>query len=287
MGKIRIKTLGLDDVEEKQKKDAAKRRAIKKETKKATAEAKESKSELAEVPVDKRESKREEEIKLKKTESLTDEAVEIEAKPEKKSLSKKIKTRKVGKRYAVARSQVEKNKDYSLQAALDLLRKVSFARFDGTVELHVNAVSTGLKGEVKLPHSTGKKLRVAIFSDELLKEIESGKLNFDLLVARPSDMPSLVSLAKTLGPRGLMPNPKRGTVSENPEEAANKLSEAGLQWKTEPKAPLIHLTVGKLSFKDEELIANSTAILKSIGEKNIAAAFLTSSMSPSVRLKLN
>lgn len=283
MGKIRIKTLGLEDVEEKQKKADARRRESKKTSLKEAEKT--ASAVIADVEPTAKEAKKLKKSEAKKAkESPVEVAVEVEEKTEKKSLSKKQKVRTVGKKYKAAQKAIDKDKSYPVSEAVTILKKVSYTRFDGSVELHINSKTVGLKGEVQLPHLTGKTVKVAILDEVILKNIEKGTIDFDVLIATPADMPKLVPLAKILGPKGLMPTPKRGTLSDKPEEAAKKFASGGLQWKTEAKFPLIHLTIGKVSHKDSDLSENVIAILKSVGSKNIAAAFLSSSMSPSVRL---
>jgi large subunit ribosomal protein L1 len=160
------------------------------------------------------------------------------------------------------------------------------ASFDESVELHLVVEEQGLKGEVELPHSTGKTVRVAIVDDKVLAAIEAGKIDFDVLITHPSYMPKLAKFAKVLGPKGLMPNPKAGTISPNPEEVAKKFQKGVLRWKTEPKATLIHQMLGKISMKEEEIKENIEAFFKSVGTKNIKKAYLKTTMSPSVKIEV-
>jgi large subunit ribosomal protein L1 len=154
------------------------------------------------------------------------------------------------------------------------------------VEIHLNVDRTGLRGEVELPYSTGKKIRVAIVDDKVLAEIEKGQINFDVLIAHPSFMPKLVKYARVLGPKGLMPNPKNGTISTNPEEAAKKFQKGVLHWKTESKFPLIHQMLGKIFQKEEELEENIKSFLKAVRLSHIKEAYLKTTMSPSVKIKI-
>ncbi len=313
MGKIRIKTLGLDELEEKQKKDDVRRREAKtlrqaqgKPSDQAQGKGLEGvKESVSNAVVSKeientdskkalKKEKKSKKVKHDNVEELIKASADTQSLPtnteneavEDKKSTRKKRVRIIGKKYKQASKLLEAKKAYQIKDGVLLLKKVSYAGFDGTVELHINARETGLKGSAQLPHSIGKQVRVVIFSDEILPKIEKGEIEFDVLIARPADMPHLVPLAKILGPKGLMPNPKRGTVSENPEEAVKKIAIGGMQWKTEPKFPLIHLTIGKVSNKEDELSDNISAVLKSVGQKNIMAAFISSSMSPSIRLKV-
>lgn len=196
--------------------------------------------------------------------------------------------------YAAKAKLVEKNKQYSVKEALALVEKVHVAKFDETVELHINTLTTGVNGHVTLPHGTGKQTRVAILApskdaqaaEDLLKEIEAGKINFDILVATPDAMAKLAKVARILGPRGLMPNPKNGTVTANPEAVAKQYAGGQMNFKTEAKTPIIHLSVGKLSFGPEKLAENIAAALTAVKTANMKSAVVKSTMSPSVKLNL-
>lgn len=258
MGKVKTRILGLEEIEEKQKRQqkekAAQKKALKEKNKKEEV---------------KKEEKEEEKVVL-----------------EKKSLSKITKSKPRGKRYLEAKKLVDKNKFYSIDEAVSLLKKMKTAKFDESVELHLVVDEKGLKGEVELPFSTGKTVRVKIVDDKVLAEIEKGKLDFDVLVTHPSYMPKLAKFAKILGPKGLMPNPKAGTISANPEEVVNKFKKGVLKWKTEPKFPLIHQMVGKISFEEKQLIENAKKFIESVGVKHIFKAYIKTTMSPSIKLNL-
>lgn len=259
MGKIRTKIIGIEDVEEKQKEEAKKRREVKK-----------SKTQEEEVVVEKQETQ---EVKPSKS----------AAKDEKKTPAK---LRKRGKKYLEAKKKVSSVKTSNLDTALDIIKKIKYASFDESVEMHLNVDQTGLKGEVSFPHSIGKIVRVRIVDDKTLEEIEKGKMEFDILIAHPSYMPKLARYAKTLGPKGLMPNPKAGTISPKPEEVAKKFEKGMTRWKTEPKAPLVHQSVGKISLDNGALKENIIALFKAIGKTHILAAFVKTTMGPSVKLNL-
>lgn len=209
-----------------------------------------------------------------------------------KKAKKEKKARVRGKVYVEKSSLVDKTKFYPLSDAVALVKQTSFTKFDGTVELHLNLNATTLgekkdfRGSVVLPHGTGKQVRVVIADDKILADVEAGKINFDILVAHPSMMPKLARVARILGPKGLMPNPKTGTVTPDPEKRAKELSTGSVNFKTEPDQPLIHLTVGKVSFDDKKLEENVQAILKAVGAGKIAKATLSATMSPGVKIQL-
>lgn len=259
MGKIRTRTIGIEEVENKQKK-AQKLRAEEKKLKKG------------------------------KTEKVTEEKEEkkpVQVKEEKAAAKAKKKAtvaRTRGKRYVEVKKLVDRSKLYSLKEAVKLIEKMKSAKFDESVELHLNVDEKGLKGEVELPHSTGKTIKITIVDDKVLSDIERGKIDFDVLVTHPSYMPKLARFAKILGPKGLMPNPKAGTISPNPEEVAKKYSKGGLRWKTEAKFPLVHQMIGKISAGEKPLTENAEKFLDSVGINHIKSAFIKSTMSPSVKL---
>jgi len=176
---------------------------------------------------------------------------------------------------------------YPLSTAVKMLREVSYS-VHKTVELHLNVKETGIRGEVSLPHSIGKETSVAIFTPELGDKIKSGKIDFDILLAKPADMPLIAPLARVLGPKGLMPNPKSNTIINDPEKRKQEL-EAGalLTYRTEAKAPIIHLSVGNLDQKDKELTENIETIINAIGISKITSAYIKSTMSPSLKISLS
>jgi large subunit ribosomal protein L1 len=190
------------------------------------------------------------------------------------------------KKYKDARKKIDKSKTYSLTDAIKLVKDTSFSKFDGTVEIHINVKTKGLTANVKLPHSAGKKKKVEVANTDTLKKLKAGKIDFDVLLATADMMPKLVPFAKILGPKGLMPNPKTGTLIKNKSEASAIKSAKSMVLKTEKKAPVIHTIVGKVSQKDKELEENIQAIVDAITKRQITKAVICSTMSPSVKLTL-
>lgn len=260
MGKIRIKTIGDEELEKQQAEEAKKRSETKK------TEPEEPKATL-DAPKEKKEKKE----KFKK------------------------KTRRVSrsKSYLIKAELVDKSKKYPLEEAIKLLSQLKRAKFDETVELHFTLTDGSMSGSVVLPHGTGKQIKVAIADgknpqelDELIRKIEGGNIDFDVLVTTPDAMPRLARVARILGPKGLMPNPKAGTVTTKPEEVAQKYRGGQINFKTEAKFPLLHIAVGKLSFGEEKIKDNILAILQKIDHKKIKNATLKSTMSPAIPLDL-
>lgn len=212
--------------------------------------------------------------------------IQLQDQTPKTSTIKKSKVR--SKAYQAAKAKVNPNQQYSLPDAIKLLRDISYTKTNNTVELHITLKEKGLATEVELPHSTGPARRVAIADETTLAKIAAGKIDFDVLVASPADMPKLVKYAKILGPKGLMPNPKSATLVANPQETAQKLSSSNaISLKTEKDTPVIHTVAGKLTMADDQLGQNITAILASLpaGQKT-AKVVLKSTMSPAIKLQV-
>ena len=189
------------------------------------------------------------------------------------------------KRYLALKKNVDRNKKYPLAEAVDLVLKNGHAGFDESVDIHLN-LRNKLTGSVSLPYGTGKKTRVAVADEKLIETISKGKVEFDILVASPLMMPKLAKVAKILGPKGLMPNPKDGTISNDPERLALSLSKGETRFKSEAKFPILHFTLGKVSFGKEKLTANLTAFLAAVKKPNIVNAVLCSTMGPGVKLEI-
>jgi large subunit ribosomal protein L1 len=285
MGKIRVAALG-NEQEAKQKQRADARRQTKK-SKKEKVEGVGMRGGERTVVMEGVELKPEIKKLIEEVEGGEPSAVSNQQ-PAKQKKKKEVKPK--SKRYRQKAKLVDRNKFYALGDAIDLVKKTSLTKFDGTVELHVNCniESLGetkvLRGAARLPHSTGKTVRVAIADDELLGKIEKGTIDFDVLVAPPSMMPKLAKFAKILGPKGLMPNPKAGTVTDNPEKRAKELTAGEINFKTDPDQPLLHLVVGKVSQPEIELKENIEAYLSAIGKSKILKATLSSTMGPGVKL---
>lgn len=224
-----------------------------------------------------------EEIKKKRKKEEKELKKATKAKVQKKH-KKKIKVR--SKRYKALKARVDKNKLYPLKEAVELLVSLANSKIDETVEVHISTKVDRLIGSVNLPHGTGKTQKVAIADKKLIDRVSKGKIDFDILIATPQMMPKIAKVAKILGPKGLMPNPKAGTITNKPEELKKKLEAGEIRFKTEPKAPLLHLVIGKISFGPKKLLENLKALIKVIGLKNIKKAVLTSTHSPGIKLDL-
>lgn len=207
----------------------------------------------------------------------------------KKGEAPKVRSRleRRGKAYRKVAEAVEKDKTYSLQEALELATKTNPTKFDASVELHVRLgvdprqADQNIRATVSLPHGTGKTVRVAVFAPEtdhaaatkagadvvgdedFLKQLDKEELNFDILVSTPQYMPKLGKYARLLGPRGLMPNPKSGTVSANVARAVEEAKAGRVEYRVDKQA-IVHIGIGKVSFGTEKLLQNATAFIDSL-----------------------
>ena len=193
----------------------------------------------------------------------------------------------MSKKHIDARQKIDKTNQYDIQEAVGLLKELKHVKFDETVEMAVNLGVDAKKseqmvrGSVVLPHGLGKKVRVLVFAkgektteasdagaefvgaEDLVEKIQSGWLDFDKVVATPDIMGLVGKLGKVLGPRGLMPNPKSGTVTFDVSKAVKDISAGKADYRTE-KAGVIHVSIGKLSFDKEKLIDNAKAVINAL-----------------------
>lgn len=199
--------------------------------------------------------------------------------------SKKVE-RARGKKYVEAKSKLDHEKFHKVSDAVALVKETSYSKFDGTMELHLVVKKVGASAQVTLPYQAGKQKKVEIASEETIEKLKAGKIDFDILVATSDMMPKLIPFARLLGPKGLMPNPKNGTLVNDPKKLKS-FSTATVSLKTEREAPLVHTVVGKVSQKDEEISQNIEAILKAFGgDKGIVRAFVKATMSPAAKIKI-
>lgn len=190
---------------------------------------------------------------------------------------------KVSKRYAAAQNQVDRSKVYTIEEAVELAKKLSTAKFDETVELSFclnvdpRHADQQIRGAMVLPNGTGKTQKVAVVAegekakeaeeagadvvgaDELIQKIQGGWFDFDVLIATPNMMGKLGRLGRILGPKGLMPNPKTGTVTMDVANAVNEVKKGKITYRVD-KAGNINVLIGKVSFENDKLVENFNAI---------------------------
>jgi large subunit ribosomal protein L1 len=224
---------------------------------------------------------------------------------------------KHGKRYVAAAKMVEAGKQYKLVEAIELLKKLPKTKFDETLELDFNLgvdpkqSDQMVRGTVALPHGTGKKVRVAVFAkgnaaeaakaagadfvgmEDLVKQCQGGWTDFDVAVATPEAMGEVRKLGKVLGPKGLMPNPKTGTVTEDTARAVKEVKAGRVEFKMD-KAGNLHVAFGKLSFEPKAIEENARSIIGAVTHAKPATAkgtfvqscTLSSTMSPGMAIDM-
>lgn len=220
-----------------------------------------------------------------------------------------------GKLFRKSAEQIDKTKRYALDQAVDLAKKTSHVKFDAAVELHINLnvdprqADQNVRDSLVLPAGTGKTVRVAVLTDdaaaakkagadkagvdELLAALDKETIDFDVLIATPALMPRLGKYARMLGPRGLMPNPKSGTVTTDVNKAIAEAKAGRVEYRVDSSG-IVHLSAGRVSFTNDQLIQNLQAILTSIRSNRpssikgdyVKSAHLTTSMGPSIKLDL-
>jgi len=224
---------------------------------------------------------------------------------------------RAGKKYREAAKLIDKDKAYNLVEALELAVKTSTVKFDATVELHVNLgvdpkmADQNVRDSVTLPAGTGKALRIAVFAEgdgvakakaagadiageaDLLAQLDKEEINFDVLITSPSLMARLGKYAKLLGPKGLMPNPKSGTITTDIPKAIKEAKAGRVEYRVD-QAGIIHLGVGKVSFGVQKLNQNADAVLSNIRAAKpsslkgiyVNSIYVTTSMGPSIKVAL-
>ena len=232
---------------------------------------------------------------------------EADGKPKQHANPTRSRLERQGKNFRKAAEQIDQSKTYSLKDGLELAVKTNQVKFDASVELHVNLsvdprhADQNIRDNLVLPAGTGKTVRVAVMDDAkvegadisgvetLLGALEKGEINFDILIATPAQMPKLGKFARVLGPRGLMPNPKSGTVTTDVAKAVREAKAGRVEYRVDSTG-IVHVAVGKVSFGAKKLEDNARAVLTSIkGNKPnsikgtyVKAIHLATTMGPSI-----
>jgi len=223
--------------------------------------------------------------------------------------------RRRGKKYSAARAQIAADRVYTIEDAIPLVQKVKFAKFDETVELTLRLgvdpkhADQMVRGTTVLPHGTGQSKRVLVIAqgekqkeaqeagadfiggDDMVEKIQGGWVDFDAVIATPDMMRGVGKLGKVLGPRGLMPNPKTGTVTFDVARAIQEIKAGKVEFRVD-KTSIIHVPVGKIQFTAEALRENASAIINAVRKAKPAAAkgkyvrtiYVSSTMSPSIQI---
>ncbi|MDH5720899.1 MAG: 50S ribosomal protein L1 [Spirochaetia bacterium] len=219
---------------------------------------------------------------------------------------------KHGKQYRAALKEVEKDKEYSIQEAVEIIKKMNYVKFDASVEGHFNIKYKSLqnvRGVIQLPHGTGKQTKVLVFAKgdkaeaakkagadyvgdaELLKKVQEGWTDFDAVVSTPDMMKDVGKLGPVLGRKGLMPKPKAGTVTTEVEQIIKQLKSGRIEYKAD-KTGVVHFGLGKLSFEDDKICENITSAFNVIMRDKpsdakgdfVVGMFVGSTMTPSLRI---
>jgi large subunit ribosomal protein L1 len=222
---------------------------------------------------------------------------------------------KISKRFKKVKEAVDRNKFYGLDEALSLAKQNASAKFDESIDIAVNLGVDARKsdqlvrGSVVLPKGTGKTVRVAVFAqadkaseaseagadivgfEDLAEKVKSGQMDFDVVIATPDAMRIVGQLGQILGPRGLMPNPKVGTVTPNVSEAVKNAKAGQVQFRTD-KAGIVHCTIGRASFSEADLLENFKALIDALNKNKPSSSkgvylkrvALSSTMGPGLRL---
>ncbi len=222
---------------------------------------------------------------------------------------------KISKRFKKVKETVDRNKFYGLDEALSLAKQNASAKFDESIDIAVNLGVDARKsdqlvrGSVVLPKGTGKTVRVAVFAqaekaseaseagadivgfEDLAEKVKSGQMDFDVVIATPDAMRIVGQLGQILGPRGLMPNPKVGTVTPNVSEAVKNAKAGQVQFRTD-KAGIVHCTIGRASFSEADLLENFKALIDALNKNKPSSSkgvylkrvALSSTMGPGLRL---
>lgn len=220
-----------------------------------------------------------------------------------------------GKKYAAAAKLFDQTKNYGLDEAASIIKKISYTKFDGSVELHVRLgvdprqANQMVRGVVSLPHGTGRTVRVLVLTsgdkqkdaleagadyvglDDYIAKIEGGWTDVDVIICSPDVMPKLGRLGRVLGPRGLMPNPKSGTVTPEIGKAVKEVKAGKIDFKVD-KTGIIHTSIGKVSFTTEQIAENARELILTLAKLKPSAAkgtyfrsiVLAATMSPSVKI---
>ena len=222
---------------------------------------------------------------------------------------------KHGKKYLEKAKLVDREKQYQLEEAIDVLKQLTFAKFDESVALDIRLgvdprnADQQVRGTVALPHGTGKEVRVAVFAkgdkvreaeeagadivggEDLAEKVQGGMLDFDAAIATPDMMRVVGKLGKILGPRGMMPNPKAGTVTMNIKDAVSGLKAGRVEYRFD-RYGIIHVMIGKVSFSAEQIVENAKTVIDVIEKARPAAAkgrymrsvTISTTMSPGIKL---
>ncbi len=236
-----------------------------------------------------------------------------ESEPKKKTATskekKEAKKESRSQKFMKVKALVDPSKEYTLNEAIALTKQTSFTKFDGTIEAHFNIKNKGFRVSMTLPHPVKgqKEKKMLIFADgigdlaakdsnimvgnkQTVEKILSGELipgkDFQMVIATPAFMVDLAGVAKTLGPKGLMPNPKNGTITDDVEKTLKSFAGGQIEVKGDPTAPIVHLAVGKVSWEAKNVEENIDAATNAVGKNSIVKLTLNATMGPGIVVTL-
>lgn len=196
-------------------------------------------------------------------------------------------------KYLKSKEHIEMGKLYPLSEAMELVKKVSFSKFDGAVEVHLRlatkkskAAAESTRGILQLPHGTGKEKNIVVIDEKMIEEIaKTKKIPFDIAIATPEMMPKVAKIAKILGPRGRMPDPKSGTVSSNPAAVIAEIKAGKTEYRIDANNN-VHQVIGRVSWEDSKLLENAKVVITAFPKGRLLSAYLAPSIGPSVAIDL-
>lgn len=217
------------------------------------------------------------------------------AKSEKIAATKEVESKsRRSKKYLAARAKVEPGKLYQLPEALTLIKELSMTKFDGSVEIHLRLNKKKAKGStessrgvVHLPHGTGKEKKVVVLDEKMIDEIaKTKKMDFDICIASPELMPKVAKIAKILGPKGKMPDPKSGTVTNDPKKVMEEIKSGKTEYRVDASG-IVHQIIGKVSWDEVKLAENARVVMAIYPKSRLNSVFVTASIAPSIPLDLS
>lgn len=310
-----------EKVEEKVEEVKAKVEEVKEKVEEKTEEVKEKVEEAKETfaKSGKKSKKHIEEVKAeeeRQARKVERKALESEVKPKGEKPVTRPRIERRGKKYQEVAKLIEKGKVYGLKEAIELAIKSSPVKFDASLEAHIRLgvdprqADQNIRTTLVLPNGSGKTVRVAVFApsdickvaksagadtaedEEFLKKLEKGTIDFDILISTPAYMPKLGKFARLLGPKGLMPNPKAGTVTMDVEKAVKESKAGKVEYRVDKQA-IVHIGLGKVSFGVDKLLENANAFFDSLKSQKpsslkgtfVKSVFITTTMGPSVEVE--
>lgn len=207
-----------------------------------------------------------------------------------KKQSKSKKTHKRSQKYSKSIEGFDRSKQYTVEEAISFAKKTSYSKFVGSLELHINTMKkknqNPFRFTVDLPHGTGKKLNVIVLDEDKINEIaKTKKVNFDIALSTPQMMPKVAKIARILGPKGKMPNPKTGTVTVDTEKTIKELNSGKVEIKEDAQG-IIHQIIGKTDWDDKKLVENADKILSEITKNRLKSVTVSATMGVGVKVKI-